>query len=291
MQRRDFIRSNALAAGSLLLPWIARAAAAPTIMHVIRIQLAPGISPALRARLLASVNRFKQIHAPSEFIVGQDVTDDADSHFDRTQISFLKGERPFYDYFNDPIHLAADREASSTTENAFAAVSSFDALNGGDASLLGRLNKILSDRDAKYRANDTRPTSPPVPDRPEDQKWNHGSEIFRVVRLDLSGLSDKQKTQRLATLEHCRAIKGVKSVFIGINNTQRNPQDRFTHDAFMAFENEKAYERYLAGPLHDSEQRADALLAKGSVQRFDVIDPQDDALAARLKALHASAKG
>ena len=212
-----------------------------------------------------------------------------DSQFDRTQISFLKDEQSFYDYFNDPIHLAADREATSTREPAFAGVSSFDAVHGTDDALLGRLNKILSDRDAKYRANDTRPTAPPVTDRPQDQHWNHGTKIFSILRLDLTDLSDQQKTDRLAALQRIQTIKGVNELFIGTNNRQRDPHDRFTHDVFMAFDDEHAYERYLVDPLHAVEQRADAELAKGSVLRFDVIDPQDEALASRLTALHASA--
>lgn len=256
------------------------------VMHIIRIQLAPGISPELKARLVATTYRFKQIHAPDEFVVGRDLSPVGATQYDRTQISFFGSEKTFYDYFYDPIHLAADREAYDSKEKPFASIASFDTIHGGDPDLPARLNKIMADRDAKFKANDTRPTSPPVPDRPEDSKWNHGRTIFRVVRLDLSSMTENQKKARFAAQERFKEIKGVQKVFYGAN-TKRNPSDRYTHAVLVAVAGEEGYRAYLKDPLHDQERVAGKQLPRDAVLQLDVLDPNDDALAARIRKLHA----
>lgn len=285
MKRRDFVSLGTVAMGAMALPQFSWGdSGTPTILHIIRIQFVPNISPEMRAKMFATMNRFKQVHAPSKFIAGLDVTPEGETHYDQTQISFLVGEKNFYDYFYDPIHLAADREAYSAKEKPFASISSFDNVSGGDAALNARLNKIMSDRDAKYAANDTRPTSPPVPDRPEDQKWSYGTTIFRVVRLNLSSMTEDQKTARLAALKRLGTIKGVKQVFVG-EDTNRHPADHFTHGVFMAIESEDAYHHYLADPIHLAEQKTGKQLAPPDVLWFDVVDPLDNGLAERLSKL------
>jgi Stress responsive A/B Barrel Domain len=288
MNRRDIVSMGTVVMGAIALPRFSWAASdAPTILHIIRIQLAPGIKPEMRAQLLATINRFKQIHAPSKFIVGQDIAAAGEQQYDRTQVSFLQGEKDFSSYFNNPIHLAADKEASNPGERLFTAVSSFEAVKGGDNALPGRLLKIMSDRDAKYKANDTRPVSPPVPDRPEDQRWNYGTNIFRIVRINLSSMTDAQQAERLAALERFKAIKGVKQVYVGVN-ARRNSQDPYTHSLFVALENEAAYQQYMIDPIHETERQAGGKLPPGSAQWFDVIDPLDEALAERLRKFHAA---
>ena len=288
MNRRDFL---AVSTASLTLGGLARGVLGAesnglTVMHIIRIQFEPGISPQLRAKLTATINRFKQIHIPDKFIVGRDLAEPGATAYDRAQISFLGSEKAFHDYFYAPIHLAADREAYDSKEKAFASISSFDTIHGGDAALPTRLSKIMADREAKFKANDTRPTSPPAPDRPEDQKWNYGHTIFRIVRLDLSSMADDQKKARFAAMEKCRQIQGVQQVFYG-ENTQRNAGDRFTHTMFVALASEEAYRTYLTSPIHDQERVSGKQLPKEAVLHFDVLDPNDEELAGRVRKLHA----
>jgi Stress responsive A/B Barrel Domain len=287
MNRRDFVGIGTVAVGAMALPGFSWAASdTPTMLHIIRIQMAPDVSPKLRAQIYTTMNRFKQIHSPSKFIVGRDITPEGEQHYDRTQISFLEGEKNFHDYFYDPIHLAADREAYDTKEKPFASIASFDTVKGGDDALPERLGKVMSDRTAKYNANDTRPTSPPVPDRPEDQRWNYGKNIFRVVRLNFSGMSEAQKAERFAALERCKEIKGVKQFFWGAN-AHPGSTDHFTHGMFVALESEEAYHHYLADPIHIAERDAGGRVTPPNMLFFDVIDPLDDGLAERLKKFHA----
>jgi hypothetical protein len=277
-----------VAAGAVTLPYSSWATSGtPTIVHIIRIQMAPDISPKLRAKMSATISRFKQIHALSKYVVGRDITPEGEQHYDLTQVSFLEGEKKFRDCFDDPIHLAADREAHDSGEKPFtAATGSFDTITSEDDALLGRLNKFFSERQDKCKVNDTRPTSPPVPDRPEGQRWNYGTSIFRIVRVNLSGLSDAGRAERLTAMERLKMIRGVKQVFVGAN-WKHNPMDRFTHAVFVAFENEDAYHRYVSDPIHEAERQAGGTLAVVDRLIFDVIDPNDGGLAERLKKLHA----
>jgi hypothetical protein len=288
MNRRNFltVSSAGLAFTGLTRNLFAAASSDLTVVHIIRIQFAPGISPELRARMLATINRFKQIHAPSQFIVGRDLAKSGTPQYDETQISFFKSEKTYYDYFYDPIHLAADRQAYDSGEKPFESISSFDTIHGGDADLPQRLSKTLSDREAQFKTNDTRPTSPPVPDRPEDQKWNHGTTIFRVVRLDLSSMTDDQKKARFAAQERFKEIKGVQQVLYGAN-PRRSTADPYTHAVLVALASEEAYKVYLGDPIHGQERVAGKLLPREAVLSFDVIDPNDAGLVERLRKFHA----
>ena len=217
--------------------------------------------------------------------MGRDIAQAGETQYDWTQVSLFNSEKSYYDYFYAPIHLAADREAYDSKEKPFASISSFDTVRG-DAGLPARLNQIGADRDAKFKANDTRPTSPPVPDRPEDQKWNHGSTIFRIVRLDLSSMTDDQKKARFAAQERFKEIKGVQQVFYGAN-AKPNPANPYTHAVLVAVAGIEGYKSYLGDPLHDQERAAGKLLPREAVLHFDVLDPNDDALAERVRKLHA----
>jgi hypothetical protein len=287
MNRRDFLAASG--AGLAWAGFAGRISAAglddAIVMHIIRIQFAQGISPELRDREIASINRFKQIHVPEEYIVGRDLAQAGDTQYDWTQVSLFNSEEAYHDYFYAPIHLAADREAYDSKDKPFASIGSFDTVRG-DSGLPARLTKIGADRTAKFKANDTRPTSPPVPDRPEDLKWNHGRSIYRVVRLNLSSMSEDQKKARLDAMEKCKKIQGVEQVYYGAN-VQRSPDDHYTHAMFIALAGEDAYKNYLASPLHDEERKAGGQLARENVSHFDVIDPNNSALADRLRKLHA----
>jgi hypothetical protein len=249
MRRRDFLRTVASAGVFAHAQPGWAIAYDPTIMHVIRIRLAADISPALRARLTTTVNRFKQIHAASEFIAGRDIAGG----------------------------------------NPFAAVASFDTVRGGDDGLAGRLNRMLAERDERFNAHDTRPASPPVVDRPRDQRWNQRRRIYHIVRLDLSSMSASQRQQRLAAMARCEAIRGVRQVFVG-TSTRRDPKDPFAHAMFVCLDDEAAYQRYLAHPIHLAERDAGGRLPGAGVQWFDVVDPMDLGLGGRLRAIQARAQ-
>jgi Stress responsive A/B Barrel Domain len=289
MNRREFVNMSTVTAAVMAIPdWGRADAADPLVVHIIRLQLAPGISAPMRAQVTASVNRFKQIHATTKMIVGRDVTPEGSPHFDLTQISLLKGVKGYHDYFYDPIHLAADREAYSATEKVFGAVTSFDTVSGGNAGFPAKLKEVTSGRDAKYKANDTRPTSPPVPDRAEDLRWNYGSRIFHVVRMNLSAMNDAQRAARFAAVERCKTISGVEQVVFGAN-ANPNESDHFTHAMFVALASEDAYRNYLSAPLHRAQREAGGALPPGGGQWFDVTDPMNDGLAERLKKYHIDA--
>ena len=285
MNRRDFVGLGAMAMGAMALPsfnWAATVDA--KICHIIRVKFDPAISAERRAQIVATMNRFKQISAPLEMVVGRDLAVIGNDSYDYSQISMFDSQKAYYDYFYAPIHLAADREV---VNGGFVGTSSFDTVPVHDADELTQLNRIMLDRAAKYKANDTRPTSPPVADRPQDQKWNFGSTIFRVARADFSGMNEQQKIERFAAIERLRTIEGVKQVFWGAT-TRRNLTDRnLTHMVLVSLENEEAYRRYMPHPIHEAERQAGGKLPPTSIAVFDVFDPLDKGLAERLKKFHA----
>lgn len=283
--RREFV--CAVASVAVVLPqssWAARNA--PTIMHVIRIKLSEGIDAPLRAQLLASVYRFRQIRAPSTFVVGSDMAPAGARAYDVAQLSLLQGVQKYHEYYYDPIHLAADREAETARGNPFAAVSAFDTVSPDDAAVAAQLRKIGEQRDAKFRASDTRPTSPPVADRPEDRKWNHGERIYHVLRFNLSGMNAAQRAKRLTAMQRCAAARGVEQLVVGANSS-RTPADHYTHAMLVVLENPDAYGRFLTDPLFQAERAAGGTLAPSNVEWFDVIDPDAAGLGQRLRAMHA----
>jgi Stress responsive A/B Barrel Domain len=285
INRRDLVCG--MAGSFALLPQFGWSAAATdaTIMHVIRIKLGDNVDPALRRQLMASVHRFKQIRGPRAFVVGRDLAPAGAPSYDVAQLSLLQGAPGYRSYFYDPIHLAADREAQDAKPNPFAGVSSFDTVSGGDAALGEQLQKIGTDRDAQFRANDTRPTSPPVPDRAADMKWEHGARIYHVLRFNLAAMSPAQRTERFAAIQRCAQIKGVEQLVSGAN-VSRSPADRYTHAMLVVLENPDAYGRFLKDPLFQAEKAAGGVLASGNVEWFDIIDPAVDGLGERLRGMH-----
>jgi hypothetical protein len=289
MNRREFVGLGTMVMGALALPNLSWAAPdRAKICHIIRLKFDPGISAEKRAQMVKTIHRFKQIHAPIEMVVGKDLPIIGNDTYDYAQISMFDSQKAFYNYFYDPIHLAADREAVG---GGFSAISSFDTVPIKDADTRTELNKIMADRTAKFKANDTRPTSPPVADRPQDQKWNYGTTIFRVARADYSGLNPEQIKERIAAIDRLREIKGVKQLFWGAA-TNRTPSDRnFTHMVLVSLENEEAYHSFIPDPIHQAERNAGGKLPPEKIDVFDVFDPNDEALAERLKKFHAEAGG
>jgi hypothetical protein len=285
LNRRTFLQLAPLACAVLMRPSLTGAASPNAIMHIIRIRFAPGISNELRAQMMRSVNRFKQIKAASKLIAGRDIAPQSQEQYDVTQIAMLDSVDAYRRYFYDPIHLAADREAYSAPGKPFAGFSSFDTITGAGSSAQ-QLRRIAAERDAKFKANDTRPKTPPVADRPQDQRWNESEHIYHVVRLNLKSLNDVQLRERLDAIARMRAIKGVSQLFIG---ELANPADTepFTHTLLINLESVDAYEQYLADPLHRAQLAAGGTLPPHSAEQFDVIDPMNSALAERLRAMRA----
>jgi Stress responsive A/B Barrel Domain len=285
LNRRTFLQFAPLACATVMRPSWAGAESTHGIMHIIRIRFAPGISDELRAQMMRSVNRFKQIRAASTFIAGRDLAPPSQEQYDVTQIAMLHDVDAYRRYFYDPIHLAADREAYSTPGKPFAGFSSFDTITG-ERSSAEQLQRIAVERDAKFKANDTRPTKPPVADRPRDQRWNQSEHIYHVVRLNLKSLNDAQLRERLDAIARMRAIAGVSQLFIGeaANPTDTEP---FTHTLLINLESADAYVHYLADPLHRAQLAAGGTLPPHSAEQFDVIDPMNSALAERLRAMRA----
>jgi hypothetical protein len=286
MNRRNFMNRSSAVIGTLMVPsalvqWADENR--KIICHVIRLKLSPKLSPSERAQIVATIHRFKQINSPSKLIVGKDIAQPGTSTYDYTQISLFGNEDAYYSYFYDPIHLAADREAATME---FDRASSFDTLQGGDEALSNRLEKIQVERDAKFKAKDTRPASPPAPDRPEDQLWSERSTIYRMVRFDLSALSQERKAQQLAAMERCREIKGTQVMIVG-RNFARNPRDHNTHAMLIALESEDVYRRYLEHPIRQAAEGIGGQIAPDKVLWFDVVDPNDTGLSARLTQLHS----
>jgi hypothetical protein len=276
-----------MAGSVVLLPQFSWAASAnePVIMHIIRIKLGDNVDPALRQKIMASVHRFKQIRAPRSLVVGRDLAPAGAQSYDVAQRSLLQGAQGYHDYFYDPIHLAADREAQDAKPSPFVGVSSFDTISGGDAAFGEQIRKIGTDRDALFHANDTRPTSPPVPDRAADMKWAHGSRIYHVLRFNFGAMSAAQRAERLTAIQRCAQIKGVEQLVAGAN-VSRNPADRYTHAMLVVLENPDAYGRFLKDPLFQAEKAAGGVLAPGNVEWFDVIDPAVEGLGERLRGMH-----
>lgn len=282
--RRDFVNRSAAAIGYLMVPrapWRETDESGTLICHVIRLKLSTRLSTSQRGQILATIHRFKQIKSPSKIIVGRDIAQPGTEQYDFAQISLFPDETTYYEYFYDPIHLAADREAAAME---FERATAFDTLQGGDEELASRLEKIQVERDAKFKQNDTRPVSPPAPDRLEDRRWSEGHAIYRMVRFDLSGLDPERRAEQLLAMGRCRDIQGTRLMVVGRNST-RNPADHYTHAMLVALEDEEAYGKYLAHPLRD---KAEGIGSQAGVIRtlaFVVVDPHDIGLQARLAKL------
>jgi hypothetical protein len=284
MNRRDFVNRSAAAVGCLMVPgalWQEADEGRTLIGHVIRLKLSSRLSQSQRERIVATIHRFKQIKSPNKLIVGRDIAQPGTDAYDYAQISLFSEETAYYDYFYDPIHLAADREAATME---FERASAFDTLQGGDEGLPARLEKILAERDARFVKNDTRPVSPPAPDRPEDLRWPEGRTIYRMVRFDLSGLDPERRAEQLAAMGRCREIKGTHVMVAGRNFT-RNPADLHTHAMLVALENEQAYREYMAHPVRKEAEGIGGRAGRTKTLAFDVVDPDDTELHERMAKL------
>lgn len=272
MNRREMILAAAASAWSSI-----SAAKGEEVVaaHVIRLSLAKDISPELRAQYIRTSNRFRQIRAPHLMVVGRDVTVGADE-FEYSQISTFTSVSKYRDYFYDPIHLAADREAD--TLHGINRGESFDILPHWTDSLSGRLSAIKSERTARYQVHDDRPTSPPVADRPEDQHWKFGRAFFYVAHFNLPSTPDALTRAYSAVHERTRS----HAVAAG-RDTLNAAEGKEGYALIVRLESEAAYQN-LTSDNQWKAARAAGLFSPQVYQGWFVIDPDDLDLASRLRA-------
>ena len=162
MNRRTMLAASAATLVSVRAT-MARSAP-PLAAHLLRLGFDPAIAAETRAQIIRTTNRFKQIPGPRLFVVGLDVS--AKRDFDIAQISLFDDNQAFRDYFFHPIHLAADREAETVTGVSRGV--SFDVLPHYTTPLAAHLRKMVENRSPPVGTPDSRPSTPPVPDREGD---------------------------------------------------------------------------------------------------------------------------
>jgi len=240
----------------------------PLVGHVIRLGFGADANALSREASVRTFNRFKQIKGPALIVVGRDVS--VADGFEYAQITTFQRETDWRNYFYDPIHVAADREAE--TLNAISRGASFDIFPDYRPAEAAALVRINSDRAERFRLNDDRPTSPPVPDRPQDQAWPFGNAFFYVVRF--SG-APMMTFDRLMNAAQDQVVSGRM-----LGGAQ---PDKANYGAVIRFADETAWRDFARSPAM-MEARAAGLYREGSYQAFFVIDPVNDALAERLRA-------
>ncbi|MCX5579618.1 hypothetical protein [Kaistia terrae] len=151
---------------------------------------------------------------------------------------------------------------------------SFDIFPSYEPAEAERIIKINSDRTERFRRDDDRPTSPPVPDRPEDQVWPFGDAIFYVARF--SGSPDTEAFSAL--------VDAAGDQVVAPDRLLGGPQrDQVNYGAVIRFANEDAWRAFAASPAMKKARDA-GLYRDGAHQAFFVTDPANDALAGRLRA-------
>jgi uncharacterized protein (DUF1330 family) len=249
--------------------------APPLVAHLLRLGFDPAIAAETRAQITRTTNRFKQIHGPRLFVVGLDVS--AKREFDLAQISLFSDEKTFRDYFFDPIHLAADREAESVTGVKRGA--SFDVLSHYTTALAAHLREMVEHRSPAAGAPDSRPSAPPVPDREVDQRWSHGKSIFFVARF---GLPDNSANAQRA---FDRIVKSAGSNLLAAGGATKAPNASLNARGMVArFDGLDAYRGFASGAPYQ-EARQSQLFANGASDTYCVIDPADHTLADPLRPL------
>ena len=245
--------------------------------HVIRLGFAKDISPELRAHHLLTFNRFKQIKAPRLMVVGRNVAIGSDE-FEYAQISTFASESKYREYFYDPIHLEADREADSDTMHSVNRGESFDVYPHWTESLAARLSAMKNERTARYQARDDRPTSPPVADRPQDQHWNFGRAFFYAAQFRLASTPDALTRAYSAVRERTR-----HHVVAAGRDTLSAPQGKESYGLIVRMESEAAYQNFKSGNDWKAAHAA-GLFSPEIYRGWFVIAPADLDLASRLRA-------
>jgi hypothetical protein len=243
---------------------------------VIRLGISRDISPELRAQTIRTFNRFKQIKAPRLMIVGRDVAVGG-SEFEYAQISTFTTEARYREYFYDPIHLAADREAE--TLHAINRGQSFDIYPQWTDDLATRLKAVNSARTARYQAHDDRPTTPPIADRPQDQRWTFGKAFFYVGHFSLPQAAPASD-ERVQAFMALRERVLPQTVAAG-RATSSVPLGQQSDALILRLGDETAYEGLRAV---DAWRRAHTagLFSPEVHSAFFVMDPDDEALASRM---------
>lgn len=271
MNRRRIL---ALSIAASLAPSAGWSAEGLLVSHVIRLGFAPGVTGEVRAAHIRTFNRFKQTRGPRLVIVGRDVS--ADGAFEFAQITTFADEAGYREYFYDPIHLAADREAE--TLKAISRGASFDIFPRYVAAEAARLQAINAGRAARFKANDDRPTAPPVADRPQDQVWRFGGAFFYVLRV---GFGAGDPASQRAAFQALVQQAGSRAVVSGQESGAPSPAQT-GHAMVVKFASERDWDDFAASrAMHTA--RDSGLFAPGRHLAFFVIDPAADALAQKLK--------
>jgi hypothetical protein len=248
----------------------------PLAAHVIRLGITHDITAALRAQTIRTFNRFKQIKAPRLMIVGRDVAS-GNNEFEYAQISTFTTEAEYREYFYDPIHLAADREAE--TLHAINRGQSFDIYPHWTDDLTARLKAMNSERTARYQANDDRPATPPVMDRPRDQRWAFGKTFFYVGHFSLPK-DAPSSDERVRAFNALREQVLTQTVAAG-RATRSVPLGQRSYALILRLGDELSYDRLTST---DGWRRAHTtgLFAPEIHSAFFVMDPDDEVLASRM---------
>jgi uncharacterized protein (DUF1330 family) len=208
-------------------------------------------------------------------VVGLDVS--ARRNFDLAQISLFDDGKAYRDYFFDPIHLAADREADAV-KGVNRGVS-FDVLPHYAAPLAAHLRELVGHRSPDVGSPDPRPSAPPVPDRASDQRWNFGKSFFFVARFGLPGHSaDAQRALD-------RVVTSAGSKLLAAGGATKAPNASLQARGMVArFGGLDAYRKFASGAAYQ-EARKSQLFANGASESYCVIDPADHSLADALRPL------
>lgn len=272
MNRRESI---VLGLAAAMASGAGRAAETLLVGHVIRLGFAAGVSAEVRAAHIRTFNRFKQTKGPKLVVVGRDVS--ADGGFEFAQVTTFADEAGYRQYFYDPIHLAADREAE--TLKAVSRGASFDVFPRYVPSEAERVRAINTDRAARFKANDDRPTSPPVPDRPQDQRWPFGRTFFYIARFGFTADATQSDVAQFDALVH----QAGRRIVISGRETGAPTPGQVGYALVARFAGEGDWQGFAGSPaMRNARQKG--LLAAGRQQAFFVIDPADDPLAQRLRA-------
>lgn len=253
------------------------------IAHILRAQISDGESEQIGASAFVVANRFKQIHSPSLFIVGRDVSNEQGVGL--VQISAFADEQRFRDYFYDPIHLAIDRAGEERRKTAPAGSGrrweSFDILGPYSQAAAQRLLAVYTERNARFAKHDDRPTEQPVADRPEDQNWGFGKRLFWTVeRPDASDPQSRSAARALDLL----VASDLCTVVIDGTEVRKNPNDAKRRSTILSFTEPEALFAALALP-DISRAANEGALAPERFHSFFAIDPDDSGLASQLKDL------
>ncbi len=253
------------------------------IAHILRAQISEGDGQEISASAYVIANRFKQIRAPSLFIVGRDVS--TAPGVGLVQISGFADEHRFRDYFYDPIHVAIDRAGEERRRTAPAGPSrrweSFDILGPYSPAAAERLLAVYTERNARFARVDDRPTEPPVADRPEDQSWGFGKRLFWTVeRPDASDPLSRSAADALDILVN----SNLCTVLIDGTEVRKNPTDQKRCSTILSFADPETLFAALALPA-TARAAHDGAFAPDRFHSFFAIDPEDAGLAAQLHEL------